>query len=188
VPDADAAWSMQEQGQAGLAQAGYAQYEVSAYAQPGRRSRHNLNYWEFGDYIGIGAGAHGKRSAADGIVRRARLRHPTAWLAAAGSGNAVQETRSVARDELAFEYAMNALRLNDGFRRADFTARTGLPRGVIEPPLAKARQRGMLEATDDPVRASALGRAHLNALVGLFLPPTSRRPPAPSLAGAGAVQ
>ncbi|MBL6750776.1 MAG: oxygen-independent coproporphyrinogen III oxidase-like protein [Nevskia sp.] len=169
LPDDEIAWAMQESGQALLAQAGYAQYEVSAYARPGLQSRHNRNYWTFGDYLGIGAGAHGKRSGGASIVRRARHKHPRTYLAQAGSAAALQEETTVAPAELPFEYAMNALRLNEGFDPADFAARTGLAPGALEPALARARRRGLLEEAGGRVRASALGRAHLNALLREFL-------------------
>jgi oxygen-independent coproporphyrinogen-3 oxidase len=170
LPDADAAWSMQEQGQQLLADAGYAQYEVSAYARPGRRCRHNLNYWEFGDYLGIGAGAHGKVTRGQTITRRARLKHPRGYLDAAGTAAAVAEERTLARAELPFEYAMNALRLNDGFRVEDFERRTGLTATQLERPLAEARRRGLVDGAPGRVRPSDRGRAFLNPLLELFLP------------------
>lgn len=169
LPDDDAAWTMQLAGQALLAQQGYAQYEVSAYARAGRQCRHNRNYWEFGDYIGIGAGAHGKRSAAGGISRRARHKHPRTYLQAAGGGGALQEEKAIAAAELPFEYAMNALRLNEGFALAEFEHRSGLAAAVLAPVLERARARGLIEEQGGRVRASALGRAHLNALLREFL-------------------
>ena len=170
LPDDDSAWTMQEQGQALLAAAGYAQYEVSAYARPGRRCRHNLNYWEFGDYLGIGAGAHGKRTRDGRIERRARHKHPRTFVERAGGAGAVQETRVVAAADLPFEYAMNALRLNDGFDLPDFERRTGLPGATLEPALAQGAERGLVERDGARVRPSARGRALLNQLTGLFLP------------------
>jgi oxygen-independent coproporphyrinogen-3 oxidase len=177
LPDDDAAWAMQEQGQALLAAHGYAQYEVSAYARPGRRCRHNLNYWQFGDYLGIGAGAHGKRTrvgppgAGAGVVeRRARHKHPRTYVERAGSPGAIQEQRVVPDADLPFEFAMNALRLREGFRLAEFERRTGLPAAGLEPALGQAAARGWLEREADRVRPSASGRALLNPLVGLFLP------------------
>ena len=170
LPDDDAAWTMQQAGQARLAAAGYAQYEVSAYAQPGRQSRHNRNYWQFGDYLGIGAGAHGKRTEADGrIVRRARHKLPRSYLAAAGTAAAIQDERLVAASEQPFEFAMNALRLNEGFPIPLFEARTGLPFSAIAPTVERLQARGLLEQADGRVRASVLGRAHLNTLLGEFL-------------------
>jgi len=169
LPDDDSAWAMQLAGQALLAAQGYAQYEVSAYAQPGRQSRHNRNYWQFGDYLGIGAGAHGKRTFADRIERRARHKLPKTYQAAAGQASALQEQREVGAPELPFEFAMNALRLNEGFSPALFETRTGLALSEIGPRLAKLAARGLLERDDTVIRPTALGRAHLNTLIGEFL-------------------
>ncbi len=183
LPDDETAWTMQLAGQALLAAKGYAQYEVSAYARPGRQSRHNRGYWEFGDYIGIGAGAHGKRtragsdgagahgkrSGAAGILRRARHKHPRTYLEGAGSAAAIQEERTVPSAELPFEFAMNALRLNEGFAPALFEARAGLPAAALEPGLDRARRKGLIEEDAGRIRASAFGRAHLNALLREFL-------------------
>jgi len=170
LPDDEAAWGMQEQGQALHAQHGYAQYEVSAYARPGRRCRHNLNYWQFGDYLGIGAGAHGKRTLGEAIVRRARHKHPRTYLERAGTAAALQEDRRLPAADLPFEFAMNALRLNEGFRLVQFEQRTGLPGARLEPMLGTAAARGLLEREADLVRPSARGRALLNQLTALFLP------------------
>jgi len=170
LPDGDTAWTMQEQGQDLLAAHGYAQYEVSAYARPGRRCRHNLNYWEFGDYFGIGAGAHGKRTRAGTITRRARHKHPRTYLEAAGTPAAVQEHKAITAPDLPFEYAMNALRLNEGFRLPEFERRTGLSGSRLDPALAQAAGRGLVEREGDAVRPSARGRALLNQLTALFLP------------------
>jgi oxygen-independent coproporphyrinogen-3 oxidase len=161
---------MQEQGQALLAEHGYAQYEVSAYARPGRRCRHNLNYWQFGDYLGIGAGAHAKRTLDGAIVRRARHKHPRAYVEQAGTAAALQEDKAVAAADLPFEFAMNVLRLNEGFRLPQFEQRTGVPGARLEPMLAQAAARGLLEREADVVRPSARGRALLNQLTALFLP------------------
>ncbi len=182
LPDDDAAWEIQTRSQALLAEHGYAQYEVSAYARAGRQCRHNRNYWAFGDYLGIGAGAHGKRSflstdnantasatAPLAIERRARHKHPRSYLETAGTASAIQETRVVGAEELPFEYVMNALRLNEGFDYADFEARTGLDRAALRAPLARARSRGLLDEHDTRLRASALGRTHLNALLREFV-------------------
>lgn len=168
LPDNDLAWAMQEASFARLVAAGYEQYEVSAHARKGRVSKHNLNYWEFGDYLGIGAGAHGKCSGAD-IRRRARHKHPQKFLAAVGSADAVQEDRMVEATELPFEYAMNALRLRQGFRCQQFEARTGLPPAALETGLAQARDQGLVEEGGDQIRASTLGWRHLNRLMGCFL-------------------
>lgn len=169
VPDDDAAWTMQEQGQALLAEASYVQYEVSAYARSGLQSRHNRNYWTFGDYLGIGAGAHGKRSGASGIVRRARHKHPKIYLQHAGSTAAVQEKRALPAADLPFEFLMNALRLNEGFAPALYAERTGLIWDAGAPAVQLAVQRGLLEAGTTRVRPTELGRRHLNGLLQLFL-------------------
>ncbi len=188
LPDEDAAWDMQLAGQALLAQAGYAQYEVSAYARPGRQCRHNLNYWRFGDYLGIGAGAHGKLTSmipsadgrgwrvapGEGVTRRARRKQPRSYLEAAGTREALHEERIVAASELPFEYALNALRLNEGFALPDFAGRTGLPESALDAPLRKAQGRGFVEREGAIVRPSAAGRTWLNQLTGLFLPSPGR--------------
>ncbi|MFI4980738.1 MAG: radical SAM family heme chaperone HemW [Nevskiales bacterium] len=169
LPDDEAAWTMQLAGQALLAEHGYAQYEVSAYAGAGRQCRHNRNYWDFGDYLGIGAGAHGKLSGAAGIIRRARHKHPRSYLEGAGGAAAIQEERTVAASELPFEFAMNTLRLNQGFSLAEFVRRTGLPATALDAALNQARKKGLIEEESGQIRASAFGRAHLNALLREFL-------------------
>lgn len=165
LPDSDAAYEMLESGQQQLAAAGYAQYETSAYAQPGRPAQHNLNYWRFGDYLGIGAGAHGKRTHLDRIERRARHKHPKTYMETAGDARVLQELRSVAGDDLAFEYCLNTLRLHEGFAVADFEARTGLAFSVLEPRLAKQRQKGLIGMDGIRVWPTPLGRDHLNTLL-----------------------
>lgn len=171
LPDDDHAWAMQEACEQALAAAGYGQYEVSAYARPDRRCVHNLNYWRFGDYLGIGAGAHGKLSdASAGTVRRRwKTRHPRAWMEAAGGPGRIGGDNVVDATELPFEYMLNALRLIDGVPMADFEARTGLPAGRIAPALALCRERGWL--TDDPtlLRTTALGQRFLNDVIAAFL-------------------
>ncbi len=168
LPDDEAAWAMQEQGETLLASAGYAQYEISAYARPGQRARHNLNYWEFGDYLGLGAGAHGKRSSEAGIRRRARHKHPRSYLAHAGSAQAVQDDRLIAEAERPLEFLMNALRLNQGFDIDDYQRRTGLIWGQ-HPGVAASLGRGLLAQSGRTVAATALGRRHLNGVLQLFL-------------------
>lgn len=172
LPDHDAAWDMQEAGQARLAGTGYAQYEVSAYAQPGRRCRHNLNYWGFGDYLGIGAGAHAKLTDARRIHRRWKARSPRAYQQHADTPQRVGGDETVAPEQLPFEFMLNALRLNEGVPLADYSARTGLPVETISAPLREARRRGWL--IDDPVRlqATPLGLRFLNDLIETFLPPS----------------
>ena len=169
IPDIDAAWDMQEACQARLAEAGFAQYEISAYARDGRQCAHNLNYWQFGDYLGIGAGAHGKRTSADRVERRARHKLPRSFQAGAGTVAAIQEQRRLATAELPFEFVMNALRLNEGFTPALFETRTGLPLAAVAATLATLADRGLLEQVDGHHRPTSLGRAHLNTLVAEFL-------------------
>jgi putative oxygen-independent coproporphyrinogen III oxidase len=171
LPDDDHAWAMQEACEQQLAAAGYSQYEISAYARPGRRCEHNLNYWRFGDYLGIGAGAHGKLTdtAVGQVRRRWKTRHPKAYLAAPGGPERIGGDNTVAGEELPFEYMLNALRLVDGVPLADFAQRTGLPPERIAPALASARERGWL--TDDPQRlhTTPLGQRFLNDVISGFL-------------------
>ncbi|WP_407352578.1 radical SAM family heme chaperone HemW [Luteimonas sp. R10] len=171
LPDDDLAWDMQERCQALLAAAGYRQYEVSAYARAGRECAHNLNYWRFGDYLGIGAGAHGKLTlgSEQSILRRWKLKHPAAWLAAAGGATAIGGDERVAESRRPFEYMLNALRLLEGFRLDAFEARTGLPRAAIAEPLAMARARGWLEADEERILPTALGGRFGNDVIQLFL-------------------
>lgn len=171
LPDPDLAWDMQEACQARLAAAGLAQYEVSAYAQPGRACRHNLNYWRFGDYLGLGAGAHAKLTLADGrVLRRWKQRHPAAYLAQAGGAAAIGGDEVLDPARLAFDFMLNALRLRDGVPLALFGARTGLPVDAIAAPLAQARARGWLEPDPAWLRTTDLGWRFLNDVLGLFLP------------------
>ena len=176
LPDEDLAWDMQEQGQVRLAAAGYAQYEISAYARPGRQCAHNLNYWRFGDYLGIGAGAHGKLSLpAEGgdagrILRRWKLKHPAAYLAQAGTAAAIGGDEDIAPAQRPFEYMLNLLRLREGFALAAFEARTGLPRAAIAAPLAEAVAAGWLVVGDERVRPSESGLRFANDVIALFLP------------------
>ena len=170
LPDHDAAWDMQEACQARLATAGYAQYEVSAYAQSGRRCRHNLNYWAFGDYLGIGAGAHGKVSDAHAIQRRWKIRSPVAYLQNAPTPQRIGGDEPIAAGQLPFEFMLNVLRLNDGAPLADFSARTGLPVESIAVRLREARARGWLAADSDRLQPTLLGQRFLNDLIEVFLP------------------
>ncbi len=184
LPDEDTAFQMQSECQALLAQHGFEQYEVSAYARPGARCRHNLNYWRFGDYLGIGAGAHGKITAAlpEGIERTEKPRQPRTYLsemqaaaadrpvAGAHACHRIGERKPVSRHDLPFEFMLNALRLNEGFALVDFQTRTGLATTIVEPALREAEGRGLLETTALGWRASALGRRFLNDLQASFLP------------------
>ena len=171
IPDEDAAWDIQEHCQALLAAAGFEHYEVSAYARPGRQCAHNLNYWRFGDYLGIGAGAHGKISlgATQAVRRRWKLKHPTAWMGAAGTAAALGDDDDVEASRLPFEYMLNALRLHEGFALADVEARTGLPRAAIAGELDEAVSRGWLDVESGRVIPTALGRRLGNDVVSLFL-------------------
>lgn len=173
LPEEDLAWAMQEGAQARLARAGYAQYEVSAYARPGRRSRHNLNYWRFGDYLGIGAGAHGKISdAREGrIVRTAKTRHPQTYLQKVGSGDPeLVTTRVLSREDVGFEFMLNALRLTGGFPSSLFAEHTGLPILLVEAGLREAEARGWIEWELHSIRPTEQGQRFLNDLLELFLP------------------
>lgn len=170
LPDDDSSATMQ-QVIADLMQAhGYENYEVSAYAKPGRRARHNLNYWEFGDYLGIGAGAHSKLSFPHRIVRQARYKQPAGYMQQALAGNAVHEEQEVGREELGFEFMLNALRLTGGFAARLFVERTGVSPQVIEPALQKAEGRGLLQVDHQSIRPTELGRRFLNDLQQIFLP------------------
>lgn len=170
LPDEDTIDAMQRALIDRLANAGYPRYEVSAYARPGRQCRHNRNYWEFGDYLGIGAGAHAKLSGPGGVIRVAKVRHPDAYLRDVGTEKVRASTRVLGAGDLACEFILNALRLQDGFAAELFAARTGLSIDIIEAPLREARGRGLLEATASRIRPTALGRRFLNDLVLLFLP------------------
>lgn len=169
LPDDELAADMQEMVEATLAAAGFAHYETSAFARPGQHCRHNLNYWTFGDYLGIGAGAHGKLSSHESIWREARHRSPRTYLDGAARGDFLSLRQPVARDDLPGEFMMNALRLNDGFPAALFAERTGLPLAAIESSLLAARRDGLLETAGGVIRPTSLGRRFLNRLVGSFL-------------------
>ena len=151
---------------------GLQRYEVSAFARPRHRCVHNLNYWGFGDYLGIGAGAHGKLSFPHRVLRQVRWREPAAYMANALAGKAVSNEHEVKRRDLPFEFMLNALRLREGFELALFTQRTGLPMSAVAATLALAQQRGLLEhdARTDTVRPSARGFDFLSDLQSLFLP------------------
>ena len=169
LPDDDLAADMQEMVEATLAAAGFAQYETSAFAMPDQRCRHNLNYWNFGDYLGIGAGAHGKLSDHETIWREARHRSPRAYLEGAARGDFVSTRQPVDRADLPGEFMMNALRLNEGFPASLFTERTGLPLAVIEKSALAARREGLLETVAGHIRPTPRGRRFLNRLLAGFL-------------------
>lgn len=171
LPDEDWIWDMQQQGRARLQQSGYRQYEVSAYARTGQHCRHNLNYWRFGDYIGIGAGAHGKISDPRNgmIVRQSRHRIPKSYMQHAGTAAAVAEQRTLSPDDIRFEFMLNALRLCDGVPLTLFQAHTGLMPSELEPILQQARERGWLQADPSRLCTTPLGARYLNDVIGLFL-------------------
>jgi oxygen-independent coproporphyrinogen-3 oxidase len=169
LPDDDAAAAIHEWIEATMAQAGYSHYEVSAYAKPGHACRHNLNYWRFGDYLGVGAGAHGKLSFPQRIVRQTRFRQPESYLENAARGRFASDSTEVRRADLPFEFMLNALRLNEGWPLALFTDRTGLPLSAIQSGLAQAESRGLINRDLQSVRPTLLGRRFLSDLQGLFL-------------------
>jgi len=173
LPDDDTSWTMQQSIEQQLAEHGFDHYEVSAYARPGHGCRHNLNYWRFGDYLGIGAGAHGKRSDAHGVMRRWKHKHPRTYVGAAGSAAAVAGEHRLIADARVCEFMLNALRLTDGFTPELFSAHTMLALSAIEPRLAHALGRGLIERRDGRIRATAFGRRFLNDLLLLFLPDTA---------------
>ena len=170
VPDDDASAAMQDMLAERTASAGYRHYEVSAFAQAGRQARHNQNYWEFGDYLGIGAGAHSKLSFPHRVVRQARYKQPAAYMQHAAAGNAIAEEAEITRDELGFEFILNASRLTEGFDVRLFNERTGLGLNGIEQGLNLAERKGLIERDHKRIRPTALGQRFLNDLQQIFLP------------------
>ena len=170
LPDEDGAELIEQAVHGRLAEAGLERYEVSAFAAAGHRARHNLNYWTFGDYIGIGAGAHAKLSLPDRIFRQVRHRQPQRFIDAAIAGDAVSEQHDVESSQMGFEFMLNALRLVEGVPVALFAERTGLPITAIAPALDTAEARGLLVRDHLAMRPTALGLRYLNDLVSLFLP------------------
>jgi len=170
LPEEDAAAAMQDAIGAQLAESGYVHYETSAWAKSGRECRHNLNYWRFGDYLGIGAGAHSKLSFPDRVERSMRCKDPRNYLERAARGEPVQERKEVGRADLVFEFMMNALRLPEGFPVALFLERTGLQIAVAERPLREAEARGLIVRDHERIRPTDLGQRFLNDLLQLFLP------------------
>ena len=174
LPDEDASASMQEKIEEVLAEHGYLHYETSGFAKSGKQCRHNLNYWTFGDYLGIGAGAHSKLSFHDKIIRQTRHKHPNRYLEYAIKGEAVDQEWSIQKDELGFEFMMNALRLTDGFELDLFEERTGLSPRLINNKLKKAQEKGLIEQKRSPenrilIKPTLLGQRFLNELLQLFL-------------------
>lgn len=171
LPDDELLWEMHQQLQQQAAQSGYKQYEVSAFALENARCEHNINYWEFGDYVGIGAGAHGKISTKNGIERLWKIKHPKAYLAQSNSSGVVGDRRSLQVSEVSLEFMMNALRLPQGFALSLFTQRTGLSLTAVEGALIAAQKQNWIELSEQRCRPSELGFRFLNDLVELFLPP-----------------
>jgi oxygen-independent coproporphyrinogen-3 oxidase len=169
VPDDDLASEMLDQIVDMTGAQGLSRYEVSAFAQPGHRCAHNLNYWQFGDYLGIGAGAHTKLSFPHRVVRQVRWREPAMYMAKALAGHAVSNDEEVGRKALPFEFMLNALRLKDGFDLGLFRDRTGLPLSSIEAALQEAEQRGLLQRDWERAAPTARGFDFLSDLQGLFL-------------------
>jgi len=171
LPDSELAADMQEMIEARLAAGGYRNYETSAFARPGRECRHNLNYWRFGDYLGIGAGAHSKLSFPDRVLRQARYKQPREYMQRTAAGAPVQEEHALSIKDLGFEFMMNALRLAGGFEVALFAERTGLALATVEQPLREAVQRGLITRDHVRIAPTPHGQRFLNDLLQLFLPP-----------------
>ncbi|MEY2622591.1 MAG: hypothetical protein RIT26_2411 [Pseudomonadota bacterium] len=169
LPDEDLAYEMLDQITERTGQAGLGRYEVSAYAKAGHRCAHNLNYWQFGDYLGLGAGAHGKLSFAHRIMRSVRWREPQRYIDGAIRGQALAQADEVRRADLPFEFMLNALRLREGFEVTDFTERTGLPISSVQKNFLRAEQKGLLQISGNRVCPTALGFDFLSELQALFL-------------------
>jgi oxygen-independent coproporphyrinogen-3 oxidase len=184
LPDEDVAFEMQQAAAARLEGAGLRRYEVSAWSRPGHECRHNLNYWEYGDYLGIGAGAHGKLTVGGTILRTTKTRQPREYLANAAAGEGLGTVEEIPAAERPFEFMLNALRLQAGFDLPSFESRTGLPAASVLPTLERLAGRGLMSGAGEARwRATALGQRFLNDLQAAFLP--SRRSPAAAAAPAG---
>jgi oxygen-independent coproporphyrinogen-3 oxidase len=169
LPDDDASSEMQQGIESLMAEQGYEHYETSAFAKPGMRARHNLNYWLFGDYLGIGAGAHSKLSFHDKVIRQARHKLPKTYMEGVARGAQVQSEQALGGDDLVFEFMMNALRLNGGVAESLFQERTGLPLHLIRKELDLAEQKGLLARTTGCIAPTEMGRRFLNDLLQIFL-------------------
>ena len=170
LPDGELAADMQDMIEARLAGGAYVNYETSAFARPGQECRHNLNYWRFGDYLGIGAGAHSKLSFPDRILRQMRYKQPREYMRKTAAGSPVQDEHVVTRRDLGFEFMMNALRLAGGVEAALFAERTGLALNAMEQPLREAVQRGLITRDHVRIAPTKRGQRFLNDLLQLFLP------------------
>ena len=169
LPSDDVSADMQEQIEALLAENGYEHYETSAFCKPNNQARHNLNYWQFGDYLGIGAGAHSKLSFHDKITRETRHKHPKAFMEGAEAGDAVDNTWVIEQADMGFEFMMNALRLTGGFETKLFSERTGMPVQSISKGLADASKKGLITQSTQYIQPTLLGQRYLNDLLELFL-------------------
>ncbi len=169
LPDDDLIWEIQAAGFKRLRQAGYEQYEISAWSKPEEQSQHNLNYWQFGDYLGIGAGAHGKITnfSLEQIIRTRRRKQPIHWLQS--SSSTIAEKVAIEPSDIALEFMMNAMRLNQGVETAIFSERTGLALSAISKELFLAKQRGLIEDRDDRIQPTSKGLLFLNDLLALFM-------------------
>jgi putative oxygen-independent coproporphyrinogen III oxidase len=176
LPDEDLAAQMLDVIGERCADAGLQRYEVSAFAREGHRCRHNLNYWQFGDYLGIGAGAHGKLSFPHRLLRQQRWREPARYMEQALAGQALSQQEEVARAELPFEFMLNALRLREGVPRSLFCERTGMPASAIDAAVLKAQARGLLQADLHTLRPTERGFDFLSDLQSMFLPACAARP------------
>ena len=175
LPNDELSWHLETHAQQLLHDAGYIRYEVSAYARDGYRCRHNLNYWEFGDYLGIGSGAHAKLTLPDGgILRLEKHRRPDTYLRAHKDKEFRARLWRVEKSEIAFEFMLNAMRLVHGFDRDTFEARTRLVLRSVEARLTALQARGLIERNDGTIRATTLGMRFLNEIQGEFLPPEGR--------------
>ena len=169
LPDDDLSASMQENIEETLADHGYENYETSAFAQTGKQCKHNLNYWTFGDYLGIGAGAHSKLSFHDRIIRQMRHKHPKRYMENAENGTAVDQEWQIAQKDLSFEFMMNAMRLTDGVPLDLFQQRTGLPFLTLQRSIKEAQAKGLLDVSDEIMQPTHLGKRFLNELLTIFL-------------------
>ncbi|MDX8385094.1 MAG: oxygen-independent coproporphyrinogen III oxidase-like protein, partial [Gallionella sp.] len=169
LPDDDTSAEMQQHIEGVLATHGYQHYETSAFSQPNCRSKHNLNYWKFGDYLGIGAGAHSKLSFPDKVIRQARYKQPQEYMQKVAQETPIQTEQQIAKGDLAFEFMMNALRLNKGFDSTLFAERTSLSLLTIQRKLADAEERGLLQRDHLRIAPTQQGQRFLNDLLGIFL-------------------
>ncbi len=170
LPDGELAADMQDMVEERLAGEGYANYETSAFARPGRECRHNLNYWRFGDYLGIGAGAHSKLSFPDRVLRQTRYKQPREYMQKTAAGSPLLEEHALSAKDLGFEFMMNALRLTEGFEPGLFAERTGLALAAVERPLREAVERGLITRDHVRIAPTRRGQRFLNDLLQLFLP------------------